>query len=334
MRRTIFFSMVCAVIPAASAQLVHPNVYATTEGASNNAYPFRYSAGAGRYQQSHDASQFPGPMLITEIAFRYRGDTTVTAGSADFKLTLAYCATAWNAVGSSFAANIGANPTVVFDGLWSYPGFSGDPATPNPFTNRLKLTTPFAYNPAAGDLLIDIEMRQASTTSSGSFARAASDTGSYRVYTNSGSTTSTTGSVGNIGLIVEFTEGSITTYGSGCAGSGGLTPELLMSGNPGLGQQVILSLDQGLGGAPSVTMIGGAETSVPIGGGCTLLVQPPVLQLFIPLGGAGAGNGSYTLPGIIPLSSPVGPVFFQAFVADPAAVNGFSTSNGLRVDIQ
>lgn len=335
MRSDVILLVMFASAPVAAAQIVHPNQYATTEGVANNSYPFNYSSGAGHYQQSYDASQFPGPRVITEIAFRYIGDATYAAGAVDFKLTLAYCATSWNALGSTYANNIGTGATVVHDGIWNFAAFSGDPATPNPFTVRLPLTNPFVYDPGAGDLLMDMEIRSsASSSSGGAFERADVNLGVWRVYSNDGNPTGATGTVGSNGLITEFTEGAVATYGAGCAGAGGFVPALFLSGFPGLGQQVLLTLDNGLGGAQSITMIGAAQASTPIGGGCTLLVQPPVLQVFIPLGGVGPGNGSYALPGIIPLTSPLGTVYFQSFVADPSTPTGFSASNGLRADIQ
>ncbi|MFG0319773.1 MAG: hypothetical protein ACF8XB_21055, partial [Planctomycetota bacterium JB042] len=84
---------------------------------------------------------------------------------------------------------------------------------------------------------------------------------------------------------------------------------------------------------PSVTLIGASAASTPIGGTCSLLVAPPFLQLFIPLSGSGPGNGAYTLPGLVPLSSPLGTIRLQAFVADPSTPVGVSATNGLAVTI-
>lgn len=336
MRRSLILLAAIVATPSATAQLVHPNQYAASEGVGNNSWPFRYLTGSGRYQQSYAAAQFPGPLLITELSFRYKDDNALVAASADFKMTLSYCATPWNGLSGTFATNVGAAPTVVFDGIWSIPAFSGDAAAPNPFTARLKLDTPFFYDPGNGDLLMDVLMRTSTagaTGSPGAFARGSDYVGVSRVYANTTNLSVTTGTISGYGLITEFTEGSISTYGAGCPGAGGLTPSLLMAGVPQLGQQVVLSLANALGGTTSVTLISAAQASVPIGGACTLLVQPPSLALVIPLGGSGPGAGSYFLPGIIPLSSPIGPVFFQAFVADPTTPVGLSASNGLRADI-
>ena len=127
----------------------------------------------------------------------------------------------------------------------------------------------------------------------------------------------------------------VTPYGTGCAGAGGFVPELNMSGTPNVGNQVSLDLNKGLGGVLSALLITAASGSVPLGGGCTLLVAGPPgpIVLFIPLGGSGAGNGSYQLPAVIPVLSPV-TLYMQAFVNDPAGPIGLSVSNGLKVDIK
>jgi len=333
MRTDVLVLLAAIAAPIAEAQVVHPNQYELSEGAGHNLYPFAYGAGAGRYQQTYDKTQFPNPMLITEMAFRYKGDLSYVGGPCDLKLSLAYCANAWNAVSTTFDQNIGAELTTVFDGIWVIPAFSGDPAVPNPFTARLVLTTPFFYHPSGGDLLMDVRIRSSVSSSGGAFVRSDFTVGCNRIYANTGDPNATTGGADGIGLITEFTEGSISIYGSGCAGSGGITPTLTMAGIPGLGQQVLMLLENGLGGAPSLTFISAGEANQPIGGGCSLLVQFPAIAIPITLGGAGDGAGSYFLPGIIPPTAPLGSVYFQTFVLDPMTQTGFSTSNGLRVTI-
>lgn len=318
--------------------VVHPATYANQDAtAGNNSFPFRFSSGMGRYQQSHDASQFSGTMVITEIAFRYKGDSSIPASAADFKLTMAYSANPWNAMSPTFAANIGGNATVVFDDTWYFDAFAGDPAVPNPFTNRLKLTKPFAYDPSQGDLLLDIVMNAASTNAGGSFARADDQKGVSRVYDTS-SASATTGVLSSTGLIIELStefQPGVEPYGTGCEGSGACVPELSVFGTPIPGQQISLSLNNGLGGSLSLLFIGTGPASAPIGSGCSLLVANTLIHLAIPLGGAGACNGSYSFPSVIPSNTPAGVMaYLQGFVADPAKPLGFAASNGLKLVIQ
>lgn len=337
--RPTLAAMLLVLAPAASAdatKVVLPNVHATTEGALDNAFPYRFITGAGHYQQCYDAAQFPGPMAIGEIAYRYHQDQPTGKASAEFKMTLSYCATGWNALVPTFATNVGPGAKVVFDGVWKIGSFGGDPATPNPFTQRLKLTTPFVYDPSQGDLLMDIEMRSSAfplSPGAGAFAATGTAPGVGRVFVDDGNPISPTGIVVPTGLITEFTSLGVDSYGLGCAGGQPLAPQLAWTGAPAPGAQVSVALSNGLGGAPSVTLIGVNETSLPVGGACTLLVAPPHLPLFIPLGGSGPGAGSYTLPGFVPVGAPPGTIRLQAFVADPSGPVGVSASNGLAITI-
>jgi len=338
--KNLFLAPLVVFLSSAAAQaqaVVLPNFYEFAEGTGNNSFPYRYTNGAGHYQQSYEGAQFPGPMLITEVAYRHHGDGLgVMATTSDFKMTLSYCIASWNTLNSTFANNVGAGATVVFDGVWSMPAFDSDSAVPNPFTHVLTLTTPFFYDPSSGDLLMDVEMRQSTypTGLAGAFASASGNVGVNRIYQNDGNPTSPFGNVSSSGLITRFgSPGAIQKYGQGCSGSGGFVPDLSWTGAPVIGGQVALSLTMGLGGAQSLTVIGAGQTSVPIGGACTSLVQNAPVSLFIPLGGTGPGAGSYFLPGLIPLTAPPGTFYMQSFVADAMSITGFSASNGLAITV-
>ncbi len=74
---------------------------------------------------------------------------------------------------------------------------------------------------------------------------------------------------------------------------------------------------------------------VSIGGGCHLLTSPlHPLFLSTPLGGSGAGAGSFIFQPTIPADAPSVTVFLQAFVTDPGSILGYSASNGVRVKMQ
>lgn len=126
----------------------------------------------------------------------------------------------------------------------------------------------------------------------------------------------------------------ILPYGVGCPGLGGFRPRLLLEGTPTGGQTVALSIDDGLGGALSLTIVGAAPAWLPLGGACALLVAAPAVLQVHALGGAGPGNGQLTRTAAVPPNLPIGTVRLQAFVADAASPSGFSSSNGLRVEVQ
>ncbi len=321
---------------AAPPRVVVPNVHETLEGALDNAYPYRFTAGAGRYQQAFAASQFPGPIVIGEIAYRYLHDEPNGKAPADFKMTLSYSASPWDALSPTFGANVGPGATVVFDGVWTIKKFSGDPLTPNRFAQRLVLTKTFLYDPSLGDLLMDVEMRSSAFplgVGTGAFEATGTAPGVGRVFANDGNPTSPVGVFVKTGLVTEFTASGVLEVGSGCPGSQPSAPELGWFGAPLPGAQVSLLLSNGLGGAASVTLVGAGAASVPIGDGCDLLVSPPVLPLLVPLGGSGPGAGTYSLPAVIPPTAPSGTIRMQAFVADPGGPIGLSATQGLAITI-
>jgi hypothetical protein len=58
---------------------------------------------------------------------------------------------------ATFASNVGANDTIVFDGSLSLSSsFTGPADGPKAFDIVINLTTPFLYTPRSGNLLLDI----------------------------------------------------------------------------------------------------------------------------------------------------------------------------------
>lgn len=125
-----------------------------------------------------------------------------------------------------------------------------------------------------------------------------------------------------------------TSYGAGCAGSGGAVPQLGVTGCPLGGQRLQVAIQNGRGGSLAAVLIGFQRGAIPVPGGCTLLISPPVLTLgTAALAGTGAGQGS----GIVPLAVPVGVtnlvVDLQAAVLDPGVARGYALSQGSEVTV-
>lgn len=346
MRASFVLAAAIAFAAPAVAQVVHPNAYASLNSGSNNAWPFGYTNRAGDYQQSYDRSQFPGPIAIAQIAFRYATETVRSGGTVDCKIWLSYTAGAYNALSSTFANNIGASPTVVFDGFATVPPFQGDPADPNPFTFFIPFTTPFPYDPALGDLLMTVEMRQAGSSSWGAFERA-SGAGSSRVYSNSGTTGGVSGSVDSLGLVTLFDgpqcAGRFVSRGTGCDDSTSTALVLRASGCPDRGTVFGLTVETGASNtAPVFLMMGlsdqnwlGIQLPLDLGlfgaRSCSLYVSQEAL--LGPIGNPGGGAGlQVTIP-----SDPLltrGTSYWQGLILDPAAnALGLVTTNQLAVTI-
>jgi hypothetical protein len=121
---------------------------------NGNGYPFG-RAYAQEYQQLYMGSAFPGPITITALQFYNTQFDNTQIGARATAIepgtwTISLSTTATNPAGLSavYADNIGAGNTVVF---------SGDLSRPWVFGGTLTIPiTPFTYNPASGNLLMDV----------------------------------------------------------------------------------------------------------------------------------------------------------------------------------
>jgi hypothetical protein len=140
--------------------IVVPNSLATMDGNSFNTSPSGPTS--VREQQIYDASQFgalPGPSFLTQFA--YRPDTIPgPSGPRTFTLRIYASTTSRTVAGISttFVENLGPDNTLVFDGTVNVatenlPG----PGNTRQFDAVFPFTTPFLYDPAAGNLLLDIQ---------------------------------------------------------------------------------------------------------------------------------------------------------------------------------
>ncbi len=129
--------------------------------------------------------------------------------------------------------------------------------------------------------------------------------------------------------------GDVIAYGAGLAGGGGLVPSIDVSGCPAVNSSVTLQVDDALGAAFGLLLLGVNEISLPFLGG-QLLVDPVIV---LPHGLAGtpgvAGAGTVQFPATIPnqpsLSGTKAAV--QAVYADPNGPAGASMTAGVRVTI-
>lgn len=139
---------------------------------------------------------------------------------------------------------------------------------------------------------------------------------------------------------------TFTTFGKGCAGTGGYLPKIGSAGGHFMGSRDFrVTLTKALGGfnVRAILAIGGSNStwgtiSLPLalGGGCSLRVSMDIL-VVLPVGGsAGGGNGTtgFNIP--IPNDPRLlgSMVHFQWAVADPAAQGiGLAFSDGATVKL-
>lgn len=161
-RAALMVLTLTATASAAHASMIVPDGLANTEANANNGYPFNLAAhemSSLRYQQVYDATAFAETMLISGIRFRPDNlsgaafSTTLTSIRIDMSTT----AFAADGLSTTFANNVGADNAMVFSGALALSSTnSGSSAGPRTFDVYIPFATPFLYNPAAGNLLLDV----------------------------------------------------------------------------------------------------------------------------------------------------------------------------------
>jgi hypothetical protein len=130
--------------------------------------------------------------------------------------------------------------------------------------------------------------------------------------------------------------GTFVTYGAGTKGTGNLIPVCSGTGSPQVGDDITVTISNGVGSASALLLVGNGRAAMPYHGGWLLVAQPWVqipLMLSGPPGVAGAGTASST--GTIDDDPAlIGVKFdFQGIVFDKAALKGTALSNGLEMTI-
>lgn len=148
--------------------LVVPNDLTVTQGDTGNLFPL-FSQKPIRYQQVFEKAQFSrfatGGEMIDSIAFRAHSPGKPFTGAVqNLEVRLSTTPKTPDALNSTFAANVGRDETLVFSGPLSVTANnSSTPETANTFDILVRFTTPFRFDPAAGNLLIDVRNTEGGT---------------------------------------------------------------------------------------------------------------------------------------------------------------------------
>jgi hypothetical protein len=124
-------------------------------GGTKNFFPFGLKDDGtayynGEYQQIYDADRFPGASLITQIGFTASSGLSAVNVTYNLSVGLGVTERTSDSPGSDFASGF----TPVFSG--STVAHITMPS--DDFDFLLPLTTPFLYDPALGNLLLDINV--------------------------------------------------------------------------------------------------------------------------------------------------------------------------------
>jgi len=207
MRLTVLSISLALAWPVAAAF-----VYEPSSGNVATVAPFAYDLTGltgMRYQQVYGAPAFstigPDGGWITAIAFSF-ADSSQGGGTIEAQINLSTTSRAVDGLSTVFADNVGADNRVVIG-----PGTLSFFRNEDQFSSmsiRLDLVTPFYYNPATGNLLMDVRLNRGYSGFPGTASSLldASNSGgdqSSRVYAFSSA--SATGIADSIGLVTRFT---------------------------------------------------------------------------------------------------------------------------------
>jgi hypothetical protein len=143
-----------------------------------------------------------------------------------------------------------------------------------------------------------------------------------------GSVASSGGFVGNPGIHVSV-DARFLTYGSGCPGTGGVSPQLNARGCPTIGGFAILDAANGAASAPAFLVYGAARSATPFGN-CLIQVQPVLAAVPFALDVSGSASLSLSIPRALAAGS----LTTQFLALDAGAVDGFTLSSGLELQIR
>ena len=215
-------SLLIAGADAQAITIITPNGQASVEGGSDNVFPFSLGQDAGevpsgtqRYQQVYSASDFgalsPGGEFITRIAFRPDAvhGSAFAATLSGIRIDLSTATVSPDALGTTFASNVGANDTIVYGGatgaaLSLSSAYTGPAGGPKAFDIIINLTTPFFYNPAAGNLLLDVRNFGGGSTTPLNTESTVGDSVSRAYTMPSGVGSATADGTDSGGLVTEF----------------------------------------------------------------------------------------------------------------------------------
>jgi hypothetical protein len=142
----------------AASTVTSPGIVASAEGNFDNLYPF--NGAPMRYQQVISASEFnTGAGWINQIRLRPDGinGSAFSETLASIQINLSTTNKSPNNLNKTFSKNTGNDETVVYSGsLPLSSAFIGPTGGPMNFDVVIPLQTPFYYDPAAGNLLLDV----------------------------------------------------------------------------------------------------------------------------------------------------------------------------------
>ncbi len=196
---------IMVALPALAGEVIVGN---PPDPGSGNSFPWG-SAYNAEYQQVYTSSLFSGPVTITDLEFfnTQFNNFASQLPTGNWTITLAQSTADWNSISGNFATNLAGSTNVVtvFSGNINQPWTFGD-------TLHIDLTTAYNYDPAAGNLLMDIVGTGITVPDNSTFFDVHSGSDYFtRVYCPSGISCSDGTVDTGYGLVTGFSFGTVGT---------------------------------------------------------------------------------------------------------------------------
>src|ERR1022692_277409 len=224
MNKTLATIVVCLALLIAIPAMADVTVGLPPDPGSGNCFPWGCAYNA-EYQQVYAQGQFSGTITIAGLEFYNtqvnNGSTSLPTGN--WAISLSTTSYDVNTITGNWAANEGADNTAVWSGNINQAWTFGDTLT-------ITFTTPFTYNPANGNLLMDVVGSGVSAPGGGTFFDVNSGGVTTRVFCYSGVASNPGNPNTGYGLVTTFIAGTSTTpepgtfmlLGSGVLGLAGM----------------------------------------------------------------------------------------------------------------
>ncbi|HXD33819.1 MAG TPA: DUF4214 domain-containing protein [Pyrinomonadaceae bacterium] len=220
----LFLTLTTLVVISFTAPLASAATLTIGSNASGSRYPYGLDpasatsafpdfAAGGVYQQVYAASSFTGPMTITQLAFASSSQFTSGPGTANynFNLSLGHTPAVPNALSTDLALNRGTDLTQVFTG--AVPAS----VTGNDQFDLIVNITPFNYDPANGNLVLEITVNSPTQYPGAAlYFVAGSDSRTNRAANPTGAVGG--GFTDSFGLLTRFTTGAPTAASATISG--------------------------------------------------------------------------------------------------------------------
>jgi hypothetical protein len=225
MNKTLATVIVCLALLMAIPAMADVTVGLPPDPGSGNCFPWGCAYNA-EYQQVYAQGAFSGSITITGLQFYNTQFNSLSTQlpSGNWAISLSTTSVDVNTISSNFASNLGGDNTAVWSGNINQAWTFGDTLT-------ITLTTPFTYNPANGNLLMDVVGSGVTLPGGATFFDVNSTDGTTtRVYCSGGFSCGSGTVDTGFGLVTTFVAGTSTTpepgtfmlLGSGVLGLAGM----------------------------------------------------------------------------------------------------------------